>query len=56
MLHDFLEGVFSIPGPVFVSERACGTNYAITHGKENISLITSLQTAANNKNKHHTYC
>lgn len=42
----------SIPGPVFVSERAFGTNYVITQGKENIRLITTLQTAENNKNKH----
>lgn len=41
----------SIPGPVFVSEGACGTNYAITQRKENIRLITTLQTVANNKNK-----
>lgn len=44
-------GSLSISGPVFVSERACGTNYAITQRKENIRLITTLQTAANNKNK-----
>lgn len=42
----------SIPGLVFVSERACGTNYVITQGNENIRLMTTLQTAENNKNKH----
>lgn len=46
----------SIPSPVFVSERACGTNYVITQRKENIRLIRTLQTAENNKNKRITYC
>ncbi len=45
-------GSLSIPVLVFVSERACGTNYVITQGKENIRQITTLQTAENNKNKH----
>lgn len=45
-------GSLSIPVLDFVSERACGTNYVITQGNENIRQITTLQTAENNKNKH----